>query len=73
VYKELGIKNACCARFSRGGAFLALAAPKPKSTSYDVLVYQSYSLEKIATLKGHIQMVSELIFSENDLSLFSCG
>jgi WD40 repeat protein len=36
-------------------------------------VFQSYSLEKIATLKGHIQLVSELYFSENDFSLFSCG
>lgn len=72
-YRELVVKNAQVLRYSSGGQYLACAFPKSKGNQYLITIYQSYTLEMVTTFKGHMQVVSEMIWGPKDEFFASCG
>ena len=64
---DLPVKGCREARFSHGGQYFAAA------TGPYVLVFSTYSMEQIATLKGHSGIVRSLTWRDNDLGLATAG
>ena len=73
IYKEVNKKVCELLRFSNGGSYLAAACRKLKTNTYEIYIYNSYSLAKISKLKGHSKKVTDMIWSKRDLYLYSCG
>eukprot|EP00466_Bigelowiella_natans_P020910 jgi/Bigna1/37070/e_gw1.17.10.1 len=65
--KEFEIKSCNECHFSNGGHLFAAA------DGSDILIYQTYTCEKIAKLSGHTGKVTSINWAENDRALFSSG
>lgn len=45
LYKELVIKSAAVLKYSNGGQYLAVSYPRPKTTHFITIIYNSYTFE----------------------------
>lgn len=72
-YKEISLIKSTCLKFSNGGHMIAAAAPRTKSTHYMLNIYNSYTTEYIAQLKGHTNTILDIVWSKKDDSILSCG
>jgi WD40 repeat protein len=59
-------------KFSNGGHMIAVAK-KNQNNSCDIVIINSYSLEKIKQLIGHNEYITEIIWSKRDFYLYTCG
>ena len=73
LYKEINLKNCVQVKFSNGGQYIAVATQKPKSVHYEVLVFDSFTLEFINRCKGHSNMITDMVWSKKDNYFYSCG
>ncbi|KAJ1618791.1 quinon protein alcohol dehydrogenase-like superfamily, partial [Pavlovales sp. CCMP2436] len=67
LVKEFHLKMCREVRFANGGHLFAAAAGP------NVLLYGTYTLEPIGTLKGHAGPVRSLGWSADDLAIVTCG
>lgn len=44
-----------------------------KSTHYHIIIYNSYTLEPLQTLKGHTNKIMEVIWGPKDEFILSCS
>lgn len=63
VYKEIGLRQCIQMKFSNGGHLLAAASSITKSNCI-VNIYDSYTTEFVATLKGHTGVVTDMLWSD---------
>lgn len=67
VYREFAVKQCCEVRFSTGGHLFAAV------NGTTVHVYNTYTVENVATLRGHSGKVTALFWSPDDTNLTSVG
>ncbi|SOV18643.1 conserved Plasmodium protein, unknown function [Plasmodium sp. gorilla clade G2] len=67
IKKEFFLKNCSCCKYSNGGNFMAVSKI---STIY---IYKTYTYELLYVLKSHVNYISDIIWSNNDFSIFSIG
>lgn len=57
-YKEFVLRGVCQLKFSNGGHLLAAAYSKQKYNIHLINVYNSYTLEEIARLSDHSNIIT---------------
>jgi WD40 repeat protein len=60
-------------KFSNGGHMLAAAYPRQKHNIHQINIYNSYTLEEIARLSDHSNVITELTWRFDDKFLYSVG
>ena len=66
-FRELGVKNSSILRFSKEGNLLACVAQR------NISIYSTYSLQLLATLRGHKGPITSVAWGNNDLTLATCS
>ncbi|CAE8629856.1 unnamed protein product [Polarella glacialis] len=66
-FRELLVRGLRCVRFSNGGHLVAAVQSKL------VVVWNTRTLKKLQTLKGHPSQVSSISFDPDDKLLMTCG
>ena len=72
-YKEIVLKGVCQLKFSNGGHLLGVAYSKQKYNIHLINIYNSYTLEEIARLSDHSNVITELFWKPDDRALYSVG
>ena len=72
VYKEIGLRQCTQMKFSNGGHYLAAASSITKSNCV-INIYEAYTTESVTTFKGHTGLVTDMLWSANDQTLYTCG
>eukprot|EP00400_MALV-I_sp_L67-5_P001165 gene1165-930_t len=67
LFREFSIRGVRVLKFSHGGHLLAAANGKL------VLIFQSSTLKRVATLRGHQSAVQGIAFDGNDTTMATCG
>jgi WD40 repeat protein len=60
-------------KFSNGGHLLAAAYPKQKYNIHHINIYNAYTLEEVAHLTDHNNIITEMVWTRNDEFLLSTG
>ena len=68
TYRELPVKLCREVQFSRGGQYFAAA-----SQTNVILVYNFYTCEKLADLRGHSGKIKSISWTKDDTTLVTCG
>jgi cilia- and flagella-associated protein 57 len=72
-YREVVLRGVVQLKFSNGGHMLAVAYPRQKHNIHMINVYNSYTLEEIARLSDHSNLITELCWRADDKFLYSVG
>eukprot|EP00743_Colponemidia_sp_Colp-15_P006147 GILK01006607.1.p1 GENE.GILK01006607.1~~GILK01006607.1.p1 ORF type:complete len:1413 (-),score=360.36 GILK01006607.1:147-4334(-) len=67
LYREVGIKNARDIKFSNGGHLFCASSGK------QLTIFNSYTLDMVAILRGHTNTIKDFTWSDADKSLISVG
>lgn len=72
-YREIVLRGVVQLRFANGGHMLAAAYPRQKHNIHQVNVYNAYTLEELARLSDHSNLITELHWKPDDKFLYSVG
>lgn len=67
------LRGVCQLKFSNGGHLLAAAYARQKYNIHLINVYNSYTLEEVARLSDHSNIITELYWKPDDRALYSTG
>jgi len=60
-------------KFSNGGHLISVVSNKPKTSSYDIIILNSFTLDSIYQLKAHTALITDMHWSKKDNYLYTCG
>lgn len=72
-YREVVLRGVVQLKFTNGGHMLAAAYPRQKHNIHQINVYNSYTLEEIARLSDHSNVITDLCWKFDDKFLYSVG
>lgn len=72
-YRDLPLKNVSLLKFSRGGQYLAAAYHRPQSSQFRICVLLAHTQEKLKEFVAHSAPCTDMAWSFNDATLYSCG